>query len=93
MQVAFAPRFYQDMLAVWYYIAMDSPAQADRFKQTVREQTARLVDMPFRNRPSIYFDDPNVRDLIVKGYVLPYRIDQDAKTITVLGMTKYRKNF
>jgi len=93
MEVVYAPRFREDLLDVWRYIAQESPDQADRFKDEIKARTATLVDFPYMYRQSIYFDTPAIRDLIIKGYVLPYRIDVQTGTITVLGITKYRKEF
>ncbi len=49
-----------------------------------------LVDVPFKLRQSIYFDDENIRDLIFKGYVAPYKIDKNNNQIIVIGINKYR---
>lgn len=48
--------------------------------------------MPLKCRKSIYFDDENIRDLIFKGYVIPYKIDIDKKQITIIGINKYKKS-
>jgi len=93
MQVVYAPRFRDDMIELWRYIADESPARAYRLRDEIKARTASLVDFPYMYRRSIYFETPAIRDLIIKGYVLPYRIDETARAITVLGITKYRKNF
>ena len=35
----------------------------------------KIYPMPLKCRKSIYFDD-NIRDLIFKGYVIPYKVDK-----------------
>jgi len=47
--------------------------------------------MAYKYRKSIYFDDENIRDFIFKGYILPYKIDKLNDTLTILGITKYKK--
>jgi mRNA-degrading endonuclease RelE of RelBE toxin-antitoxin system len=48
------------------------------------------VDMPYKCRKSIYFNDDTKRDLIYKGYTIVYKIDEDKDTITIIGMKKYQ---
>ncbi len=48
--------------------------------------------MPFKHRKSIYFDREDVRDLVFKGYIAVYRVNQDLKEIEVFGFTKYQEN-
>ena len=45
--------------------------------------------MPFKYRKSIYFNDNNIRDLIFKGYVVPYKIDTAKNQIIIIGINKY----
>jgi hypothetical protein len=49
--------------------------------------------MPYKYRKSIYFDNENIRDLIYKGYTIPYLIDEDNKSIVLLGIIKYKEKF
>jgi len=43
-------------------------------------------------RVSIYFDNKNIRDLTYKGYVIPYEVNLQNKTITIIGITKYKNS-
>lgn len=45
--------------------------------------------MPYANRKSIFFDREDIRDLVFKGYVIVYKIDDEKKIIDVFGFTKY----
>ena len=45
--------------------------------------------MPYACRMSIFFDKDEVRDLILKGYIIVYQIDEERDIITVFGFTKY----
>ena len=45
--------------------------------------------MPFKYRKSIYWNDNNIRDLIFKGYVVPYKIDTTKNKIIIIGINKY----
>jgi len=50
---------------------------------------AKLKRNPWQFRKSVYFDDPNIRDLIFKGYTIVFRINQN--TIEVFGFLKFQK--
>lgn len=45
--------------------------------------------MPFKHRPSIYFENENIRDLVIEGYVVVYSVNLSEDTIEVFGFTKY----
>jgi len=45
--------------------------------------------MPYRFRQSQYYENPNVRDLIFKGYTIPYLIDNDNEKLVVLDIFKW----
>lgn len=45
--------------------------------------------MPLKYKKSIYFNDENIRDLVFKGYVVPYKIDTAKNKIIIIGINKY----
>ncbi|EAH9012227.1 type II toxin-antitoxin system RelE/ParE family toxin, partial [Campylobacter jejuni] len=47
-----------------------------------------LSFMPYKNRKSLSFDNENIRDLIFKGYIIPYLIDKSKNEIVILGIYK-----
>jgi len=73
------------------YIAKDKPGAARRFKTEVIRQIRDIPKMPFANRKSIFFNREDIRDLIIKGYVIVYKIDKAKNEIIVFGFTKYKK--
>ena len=73
------------------YIAIDSLDRAIAFAEALEEKLDVLPCMPYKFRPSIYFNDTDIRDLIFKGYVIPYLIDEENKKIILLGIVKYRE--
>jgi hypothetical protein len=46
--------------------------------------------MPYRNRKSIFFDREDIRDLIIKGYVIVYKVNNKEDSIEVFGFTKFQ---
>ncbi|NEW61382.1 type II toxin-antitoxin system RelE/ParE family toxin [Sulfurovum sp. bin170] len=79
------------MNAVLDYISYDSKYRANRFRDELKTKIEALVFMPYKFKQSIYFDDENIRDLVFKGYTIPYKIDEEKNRITIIGINKYRK--
>jgi len=48
--------------------------------------------MPYKHRKSIFFNREDIRDLIFKGYVIVYKVDERSQTIEIFGFTKYEEN-
>lgn len=67
---------------------MDSVKQANLFLDKLEQSIHNLSFMPYKNRKSLSFDDENIRDLIFKGYVIPYLIDTNKDQIIILGIYK-----
>jgi hypothetical protein len=44
--------------------------------------------MPYKYRKSIYFDNEDIRDMIFKGYITVYKINQNQ--IVIVGISKYK---
>ncbi len=82
MKIKFDPEFMVALIAQLDRIAEDKPSAAREFKQALMVHCRSLVDMPYRCRKSIYYDDNNVRDLVFKGYVIVYVIQDDMIVIT-----------
>jgi len=71
------------------FIAKDKPVAARKFKQEIISKIKQLSKNPYSNRKSIYFDKPEIRDLIFKGYTVVYVIDEIEKSIFVFGFTRF----
>lgn len=72
------------------YIAKDKPAAAQNFKDDVIAQMQRVIDLPFSNRRSIFFNNKNIRDLVFKGYVIVHKINEQDNEIIFFGFSKYQ---
>lgn len=93
MEIIYDPKFIGQFTEIWDFISLDSQNRANKFKHNLKEKIQNLENMPFKYRQSIYFDNQNIRDLIYKGYIIPYKIDLSKNTILILGITKYKKDF
>ncbi|MBA7540659.1 hypothetical protein ES705_32958 [subsurface metagenome] len=72
------------------YIAKDKPGAARKFKTDILKRIKEIPSMPFACRRSIFFVREDIRDLIYKGYIVVYKVDETEGIITVFGFTKYK---
>ena len=79
-------RFNLELKAVFDFIAKDSPSRAREFRNELIAKIEHTAQTPFICRKSINFNDDEIRDLIFKGYVIPYLVDDEV--IYVLGIYK-----
>ena len=93
MQILKDPRYYTDLTEIMEFIAQDSIQSAIDFQNELDKMIENCAYFPYKHRQSIYFDDKNIRDLIIKGYVVPYVVDDERVTLTVLGIIKWKSAF
>ncbi len=91
MKIIKDPKFDHDLKVILQFIALGSKSKAKAFKNELISKVSNLTNMPYKYRKSIYFSDDNIRDYIFKGYVIPYHIDIDNNTLTILGIVKYKE--
>jgi len=91
LTIQYNPDFRQNLVSIWRFIACDSVDRANSFKKQLKEKIANLSNMPYKFRQSLYYDDKNIRDLIFKGYTVPYLIDIGNKKIVILDIFKWIK--
>jgi len=85
-------KFNDELKVILRFIALDSKPNAKSFKNQLISKINALDNMPFKFRQSIYFEDKNIRDLIFKGYVVAYKIEESKARIVILGIIKYQEN-
>ncbi|MBN1340176.1 MAG: type II toxin-antitoxin system RelE/ParE family toxin [Bacteroidales bacterium] len=74
------------------YIAQDKPDAARKFKSQILEPVKDIPRMPYKNRKSIFFEREDIRDLIVKGYIVVYKINKKENSIEVFGFIKFQES-
>ena len=89
MQIIRDTNYLLKLQSIMEYIAQDSLNQALKFQVDLDETIDDIPNMPFKYKKSIYFNDKNIRDLVFKGYVVPYKIDTAKNQIIIIGMNKY----
>lgn len=89
MRIIQSERFTQELNTISDFIAEDSLARAQEFQEQLKAKIEAMSDSPLMYRKSNSFNDDNIRDLIFKGYVIPYLINNDE--ILILGIYKSNK--
>ncbi len=89
MQIVLTKNFSKSLDHILDYIAKDSLNRSIQFNRQLQKSIDNLSHMPFKNRKSYYYDDDNVRDMIFKGYTVPYLVDERNNRIVLLDIFKW----
>ncbi|MEW6551670.1 MAG: type II toxin-antitoxin system RelE/ParE family toxin [Campylobacterota bacterium] len=84
MQINFSKRFEREFLEIYMYISEDSFSSADNFKSELINSMQILKDFPYMYRKSKKTNNKNIRDMIYKKYVIPYKVTENE--ILILGI-------
>jgi len=90
MKIVYDKNFAATFKIILNYIAQDSQNSANRFKQELKLEIENIPNFPYKCRKSIWFNSENNRDLIFKGYTIPYLIQEE--TIIILDIFKWNKS-
>ena len=86
MEVLETERFFEELEIILDFIARDSLSQAMLFLDKLDIAIFSLEETPYRCRQSTKSTNVNVRDLIFKGYVIPYHVNSEKKRIEIIGI-------
>ena len=75
-RVVWSRRAFQDLEALYNYIAVDSPAYAGVVLKSIVHQTRTLVRFPRAGRRVPEFDNEDIRELVT--YQLPHHLSSAA---------------
>lgn len=92
MRIVRSKKYTQSLQILVTHISKDGKQRAINFRSELDKVVNDLVNMPFKFRQSIYFEDESIRDLIFKGYTIVYKVDDHQEIITIIGMKKYQEN-
>jgi len=66
MKVELQDSFLEKLEQLVDFIARDKPIAARKFQNDLIFELRKIGDFPFRCKPSIYFEDPTIRDMAFK---------------------------
>ena len=84
MIVEKSDRFKNELKAIVDFIALDSVARALKFYNEVILKIQNIPHNPYAYRKK--YKDENLRELIFKGYRVPFEIDMNNQKIIILGI-------
>lgn len=80
-------RYITELKEILRFIAKDSLNNSRKFKNELDSKIDQIPIHPLIYRKSITANDENIRDLIYKGYTIPYKIKDDE--VYILGIYKH----
>lgn len=90
MRIKYKASFIKRLEEQIEYIAQYNPERATQFKDELLAAINNIPSKPFKHRKSIYFNDPQIRDMVFKGYTIVFRVKKNQ--IEVFGFVKYRQS-
>ena len=91
MTIIRSRRFTIRLMDILRYIAKDKTGASRNFKNQLDKQIKNIPNFPYKYRPSIYFDDTNIRDMVFKGYTITYEVDPENNTIVIMDIFNQNK--
>lgn len=90
MKVELQDSFLEKLEQLVDFIARDKPIAARKFKNDLITELRKIGDFPFRCKPSIFFEDPTIRDMVFKGYTIVYKVCEKEDSLVVFGLVKHQ---
>jgi plasmid stabilization system protein ParE len=81
-----SPRFKDELEAIVDFIAKDSINRALTFYDELLAKINQIPENLYIHRKRLKLNDENIRELIFKGYTIPYEIDKTNNKIIILGI-------
>lgn len=87
MKIIYALEAKNQLLAIKEYIAIDNKNRAIQHLREIKTKIELLAKYPYLGKINATIDNERVREFVVMGYKVIYKINE--KSITVLVIYKY----
>jgi plasmid stabilization system protein ParE len=84
-------KFKLKLRIITNYIKKDKQGASVDFAKDLKKNIKNLNNSPFKYRPSIYFDNENIRDMTYKGYTIIYKVNMQEEAIVVADIFNQNK--
>ncbi len=74
MKIIESNLYKQKLRFITLNIKKDKSSAAIKFAKDLKKQIKEIPNMPYKYRPSYYYNNESVRDMIFKGYTITYKI-------------------
>jgi len=88
VRIVRSKKYTKSLQEIMRFISLDSKNRALEFRNKLDKQIFNIINMPYKCRKSIYFDDDNIRDLIYKGYTVVYKVDEEKSILYLKNIIK-----
>lgn len=86
MKIIESEQFKRELRTIAFHIKKDKPSASIKFVKNLKIMINDLANFPYKCRPSIYFDNSEIRDFIYVGYTVIYEIDKEKDSLKVLSI-------
>ena len=83
-KIIFAPSAIEDLRAIVVYVAADRAEAAGRLGHALIDATKPLATFPLLGRIVPEFDNPTIRELVLKPFRIIYRIDESNRVVGIV---------
>ena len=83
-RVALSPSARRDLQDVVRYISLDSPERGVAFGQFLLGSVKRLAEFPELGRIVPEFDEPSIREIVVRNYRVIYLLNEEDCRVDVV---------
>ena len=91
MKIIRSRKFQINLLVILGHISKDKVSASRNFQKELDKSIRNIPNFPYKYKKSIYFNDNNIRDLIVKKYTINYEINLEDNTIEILNIFNQNK--
>ena len=88
MQIVATPLYEQQLQALLQELSEESVEETIRFKMYLDTIIINMPSKYKKYKPSIFFEDETVKDIELKGLIIPFFYDESNDTYVLLGVVK-----
>ncbi|MDP2894821.1 MAG: type II toxin-antitoxin system RelE/ParE family toxin [Sulfurimonas sp.] len=92
MKVVRSRKYQINLLVILRYIAKDKIGASKNFQKELDKLIKNIPSFPYKYKPSIYFNDKNIRDLTYKKHTINYEVNLENNTIEILNIFNQNKS-
>ena len=81
--IILSPKAVGNLETIVRYIALNNPEAARKVGHNLLDKTKELGQFPFRGQKVPEFNNPDIRQVILKPYRIVYRVEADKGRISI----------
>jgi toxin ParE1/3/4 len=81
--IIFSPKAVGDLEKIVRYITLNNPEVARKVGRNLLDKASELSQFPFKGQQVPEFNNPEIRQLVLKPYRIVYRVEVEQKRISI----------